>query len=162
MPAIEVGNELVRFSTENGIISFGGGELAFEILEAGAGRLLVRVRDEIREIIYSETSEGIMIPSARGKMSVRILSDRDLLLKGFQSEQSSSHSHSEIKAPMPGLVVKVLVNRGDTVRRGSTLAILEAMKMENEIRIAQDAEVIEVLVKSGDIVEKDQVIFRLQ
>ncbi|MCL4540378.1 MAG: acetyl-CoA carboxylase biotin carboxyl carrier protein subunit, partial [Bacteroidetes bacterium] len=63
--------------------------------------------------------------------------------------------------PMPGLVVKTLVEKGDTVKKGTSLLILEAMKMENEIRTPADAEVAEVLVKDGDIVDKDQTIVRL-
>ena len=162
MPAIEIGRELIRFNLQNGGLSYDGGELNFEILEAGSGRLLVRVGSEIREIVYSDTPEGITISAVGGKTTVRVLSDRDLLLSGFQSEQSAHRSHSEIKAPMPGLVVKVLVNKGDTVKRGSTLAILEAMKMENEIRTTQDAEIGDILVRSGDVVEKDQTLVVLR
>ncbi len=162
MPAIELDGEIIRFTTENGVIFLDGGTLKFEILGSSEGRLLVKVGDKIREIVYTITPDGVVMTSAEGKSMVRVLTDRELLIRGFQADRSAYRSHTDIKAPMPGLVVKVLVKIGDKVKRGSTLAILEAMKMENEIRAAQDAEIGEILVKNGEIVEKDQVIFRLR
>jgi biotin carboxyl carrier protein len=58
-----------------------------------------------------------------------------------------------VKALMPGRVVRVLVNKGDTVQRGAGLLILEAMKMENEIQAPIDGVVEAILVTSGDTVE---------
>ena len=58
-----------------------------------------------------------------------------------------------VKALMPGRVVRVLVNKGDTVRKGTGLLILEAMKMENEIQAPADGVVDEVFVQPGQTVE---------
>ena len=58
-----------------------------------------------------------------------------------------------VKALMPGRVVRVLVNKGDTVRKGAGLLILEAMKMENEITSPADGTVDEVYVISGQTVD---------
>lgn len=58
-----------------------------------------------------------------------------------------------VKALMPGRVVRVLVNKGDTVRKGAGLLILEAMKMENEIQAPADGVVDEVFVNPGQTVE---------
>jgi biotin carboxyl carrier protein len=58
-----------------------------------------------------------------------------------------------LKALMPGRVVRLLVNNGDSVRRGQSLLILEAMKMENDIQSPVDGVVDEIFVSSGDTVE---------
>ena len=58
-----------------------------------------------------------------------------------------------IKALMPGRVVRVLVARGDTVRKGAGLLILEAMKMENEIQAQTDGVVDELFVEAGQTVD---------
>jgi pyruvate carboxylase subunit B len=54
---------------------------------------------------------------------------------------------------MPGRVVRLLVNNGDTVRRGQSLLILEAMKMENDIQSPVDGLVDEIFIKAGDTVD---------
>jgi biotin carboxyl carrier protein len=58
-----------------------------------------------------------------------------------------------VKALMPGRVVRVLVAKGDTVRKGTGLLILEAMKMENEIQAPADGTVDELFVEPGQTVE---------
>ena len=60
-----------------------------------------------------------------------------------------------IKSEMPGAIVDVKVKVGDKVKEGDVLLILEAMKMQNEIRSPKDGEVKEVFVKPGDNVEAD-------
>lgn len=69
---------------------------------------------------------------------------------------------SDFKAPMPGLVLKVKKNAGDTVKIGEPLVILEAMKMENELRSFSDGMVKSVFVKEGDSVEKDAIIMTIE
>lgn len=70
--------------------------------------------------------------------------------KGGNDEMSGG---GIVKAMMPGRVVRVLVNKGDTVTRGQGLLILEAMKMENEISAPADGVVDELFIESGQTVE---------
>ena len=65
-------------------------------------------------------------------------------------------------SPMPGTILDVKVNVGDKVKFGQTLAILEAMKMENDIPATADGEVAEIKVKKGDAVETDSVLIVLK
>ena len=65
---------------------------------------------------------------------------------------------ASLKAPMPGLVVRVAVEEGDAVEQGDTVLIVEAMKMENELRAAGAATVARVLAAPGDAVEKGQIL----
>ena len=67
-----------------------------------------------------------------------------------------------ITSPMPGTILDVKVNVGDKVTFGQTLAILEAMKMENDIPATGDGEVAEIRVKKGDAVETDAVLIVLK
>lgn len=62
----------------------------------------------------------------------------------------------DLTAQMPGQVVEVLVNEGDTVESGQTLVILEAMKMEIRVTAPADGTVKQVMVKDGEIVERGQ------
>ncbi|HKR66630.1 MAG TPA: biotin/lipoyl-containing protein [Thermoanaerobaculia bacterium] len=66
-----------------------------------------------------------------------------------------------IKALMPGRVVRVLVTKGESVRKGMGLVILEAMKMENEIQATADGTVEDVLVEAGQTVEAGADLVRI-
>jgi biotin carboxyl carrier protein len=63
---------------------------------------------------------------------------------------------------MPALVVRVEVKAGDEVREGQGLLVLEAMKMENEIRSPQAGKVREVFVSNGKAVEKGELLLLLE
>lgn len=70
----------------------------------------------------------------------------------------SAGAGTEITSPMPGSILDVKVNVGDVVKYGDCLAVLEAMKMENDIPATVDGTVAEVRVKKGDMVETDAVL----
>ncbi len=57
-----------------------------------------------------------------------------------------------VKSPLPGVILEVKCKVGDTVKRGQTILILEAMKMENSINADRDGKIIEVKVNKGDSV----------
>ena len=65
---------------------------------------------------------------------------------------------SALRAPMPGMVIKIEVEEGQQVSAGQGLVIVEAMKMENELRSPGEARVGRILVEEGTAVEKDQVL----
>ncbi|MBM3772217.1 MAG: acetyl-CoA carboxylase biotin carboxyl carrier protein subunit [Acidimicrobiia bacterium] len=70
-----------------------------------------------------------------------------------------SHSGPQrLTAPMPGKVVRVLVNPGDTVVARQPVVVIEAMKMENELRAQRDGRVIEVAVRDGQSVEASALL----
>lgn len=80
------------------------------------------------------------------------------LLQKMGIGKSSNPSQPELKAPMPGMVIKVLATSGQQIKKGDPLLILEAMKMENIIKAASDCLVTAILIRAGDKVEKNQVI----
>ncbi|MDB4901669.1 MAG: gcdC [Mucilaginibacter sp.] len=82
----------------------------------------------------------------------------DILLDKLGLSSLISAKISEIKAPMPGMVLKIFVNEGMEIKKGDNLFILEAMKMENIIKAPADVIVKMVKIKSGDKVEKGQVL----
>ncbi len=68
----------------------------------------------------------------------------------------------EVKAPMPGNIIEILVKEGDRVEADDELLILEAMKMENPIYAPEAGTVKEIKVKVKDTVESDQVLMILE
>jgi len=84
----------------------------------------------------------------------------DALLEKMGLSNLNSAKISELKAPMPGMVLKVFVTEGAEVKKGDNLFILEAMKMENIIKAPDDVVVKAVKIVPGDKVEKGQVLLQ--
>ena len=68
---------------------------------------------------------------------------------------------SSIVAPLPGLILKIHVKTGDTVKAGQNLVVMEAMKMENEVQAPADGTVKSILIKEGDSVIEGDVLIEL-
>ena len=77
------------------------------------------------------------------------------------SSSAASAGGSSVTAPLPGTVLKVLVNVGDQVSAGDTLLILEAVKMENEIKADKDGKVAEIKVSNGSVVSAGDLLVTL-
>lgn len=78
------------------------------------------------------------------------------------SSDNAAQGSTVIKAPMPGTILKVNVNAGDTVKKGQVLLILEAMKMENELTAPTDGKVATVNVAKGSAVNVGDVLVSLE
>jgi acetyl/propionyl-CoA carboxylase alpha subunit len=79
------------------------------------------------------------------------------------ARKSSGHDHaSELAAPMPGVVRSVSVSEGESVSKGQTLMVLEAMKMEIRIQAKSDGVVQKLFVKQGQTVEREQVLIEVE
>ncbi len=82
----------------------------------------------------------------------------DLLLEKLGMERSVATEVSDLKAPMPGLVLSLEVEEGQEVKKGDALMILEAMKMENVIKSPADLVIKEIKCSQSEAVEKGQVL----
>ncbi len=88
---------------------------------------------------------------------VELIDERRMRMGGFQSG-IQLQGRQAVSVPMPGKVIAVLVGEGDKVEKGQGLVIVEAMKMENEVRSPIAGEVKEVKVKPGDALEAGAVL----
>lgn len=91
-------------------------------------------------------------------VTVEVLDVRTARVRALSGSAGSGRAAAALKAPMPGLIVQVAVKTGDVVEPGATVVIVEAMKMENELRAAVAARVERVLVAPGEAVEKGQTL----
>jgi biotin carboxyl carrier protein len=90
---------------------------------------------------------------------VEVRNPRDAA-KGSKSALGSGRQN--ITAPMPGKVIRVLVKKGDGVETGDGLVVVEAMKMQNEMKAPRPAHVLEVRVQDGDTVTAGQTLLILE
>ena len=91
-----------------------------------------------------------------------IKNELDVIIDSMGYADAASTKLTEIKAPMPGLVLEISVAAGQHVLEGDKILILEAMKMENSILIQHDAVIKRVAVKPGEAVEKGQLLVELE
>ncbi len=82
----------------------------------------------------------------------------DVLLDKLGLSSLNNTRISEIKAPMPGMVLKVFAIEGQDVKKGDNLFVLEAMKMENIIKAPADVVIKKIKIKAGEKVEKGQIL----
>ena len=76
-------------------------------------------------------------------------------------EQKIEKNDHSVKSPMPGTIIKILCTVGESVKKGQSLAILEAMKMENEIVATKSGVIKEMLVSEGNSVPGGAVLFEI-
>ena len=114
------------------------------------------------DIIEADTANKNFKIKVNGSIHTIQLKDKlDQLLHQLGMDKASAHKANDIKAPMPGLVLKVLAAEGTPVKTGEPVLILEAMKMENIIKSAGEGTIEKIFVKAGDKVEKNQVLVKI-
>lgn len=113
--------------------------------------------------IFVERRDGDYEVTVNGRKHIVALEDeKSRMVRKVIKADAGSQGAVELKSPMPGLVVKVNVEEGQEVERNDSLLIIEAMKMENEIRATSSGVVKKIFKKDGDSVEKDAVLMVIE
>lgn len=115
---------------------------------------------EVIKADYSNKSFEIRINNNTYNLEVE---DRfDLLLHQLGMDNLASNVVTELKAPMPGLVLSTAVKVGQEVAKDEPLIVLEAMKMENVLKSPEDVTIKSIAVSEGEAVEKNQVLIEFE
>jgi biotin carboxyl carrier protein len=112
----------------------------------------------VEVINFNSTEKTAVIKVNNNTYSVTAKDQFDILLDKLGLSNLNATKVSEIKAPMPGMVLKVFAGEGMEIKKGDNLFVLEAMKMENIIKAPADVVVKTVKIKPGDKVEKGQIL----
>jgi len=111
------------------------------------------------EIVELDRANNSVILNINGEnYTSKVNTEIDILLKKLGMDSLTAKKVNELKAPMPGLVFKILVDVGQEVKEGDNLMILEAMKMENNLKSPTTGKIIEIKVDEGNAVEKNQIL----
>lgn len=97
-------------------------------------------------------STNVNVRLRHSTLPLEILDEKKLRLRRAAGK-FSVEGRQIVASPMPGRIVKVLVKMGDEVKQGQGLVVVEAMKMENEMKSPKDGRVVELLVAEGQAVE---------
>ncbi|MCE9647429.1 MAG: acetyl-CoA carboxylase biotin carboxyl carrier protein subunit [Chloroflexi bacterium] len=98
----------------------------------------------------------------RGRQyQVKVEDEREKRLKAAAGGGIAEGGEFHLKAPMPGLVVAVLVEEGQAIKKGQVMLILESMKMQNELKAPRDGVMSRIRVKAGESVEQKQSLLSM-
>jgi|SRR5579885_574952 len=122
-----------------------------EVLEPGVYSIIVD--DASYEVSVREDKKGYVVEVGPHFIPVRV---EDPLSRGVAKAGAGIEGEAMVSSPMPGRVVGVKVEVGQTVKEGEGVVLVEAMKMENELHAPKDGKVKKIAVKMGDAVEAGQ------
>jgi biotin carboxyl carrier protein len=141
-----------------------GKKLAADILEYRKGKfhILLDGRSYTAELIsVDKESKTCTVKIGHSVVTVAVKDRYDVLLKEIGLDVIAGKKVNDIKAPMPGMVLQVMVENGQPIQKGDAIVVLEAMKMENILKSPTDGIVKKINVTKGDKVEKNQVMVSL-
>jgi biotin carboxyl carrier protein len=115
------------------------------------------------EIVSVNAEEKTVSVRVNNNIYQIVIKDRfDILLQQMGMNNASAKKANDLKAPMPGLVFKINVTEGQAVKKGDSLMILEAMKMENILKAAGDGIVKSIKINLKEAVEKGQLLMQIE
>ena len=127
-----------------------------ELREPEPGSYLFLRNAEVHECRVSKGHDGFAVSLHGQNYAVTIIDPKRL--RSGQDAHGHHHGLAEIAAPMPGKVERVLIDAGATVEKGSGLVVVEAMKMQNEMKSPRAGMVVSINVKPGDTVNAGDVL----
>lgn len=164
-------NYVVTLNDKKKIISYSGNskvlmegkEFNCELLHLNGQTYLLRINDRFYEISSDKSDNGnfsLLIEGNRFETTIRTALQEKA--NSLLQQKAALHKKKEVKAPMPGMVLKVNKKAGDNIKQGETVLILEAMKMENDLRAPISGKLNEIFIEEGTAVDKGAVLFTIE
>tara|TARA_Y100001954_G_C15787023_1_gene593051 strand:- start:1041 stop:1511 length:471 start_codon:yes stop_codon:yes gene_type:complete len=145
--------------------SFEGNDFSWDCIEVKEGRfhILFKGQSLVADVIEANTNQKtFIIRINNNNYSVQIKDKYDELLQSLGMDILNNQKESDIKAPMPGRVLDIMLDIGVSVAKGESVLVLEAMKMENVIKSPTDGVVKRITVKKNQAVEKNEVLIEFE
>jgi acetyl/propionyl-CoA carboxylase alpha subunit len=155
---VEIGdNDIeVQLLEEGGetFIQFGDLRYPVNVHRTGNGFVTLIMNGRQFDLHIENRSEELTVDTGKGKFVAAIRTEQEKKLEELMAAGAGKGKLSDLAAPMPGLIVEVQVEPGQEFKKGDGLIIIEAMKMENELKAINDGKVKDIKVKAGQAVEK--------
>ena len=162
---VTVNGERLEVALDGGRVEVGGTGAAAPVDElAGTPVQLVTIDDEVHRVVVRRgESRGRYTLWIDGyRYEVEAVDERTHAIRQLSGASAAASGPAPLKAPMPGLVVRVSVAPGDAVVAGQGLVVIEAMKMENELRATAPGRVKSVRANVGQAVEKGALLVEIE
>ncbi len=139
-------------------VKLGNASYVIEANKIGERHYAMIVNHHPHVVDVVQLGEEVIFRIGSTETAVKVLNEREKMALEMFGGDESAHLAGEVRAPMPGLILKLMVEPGDKVKVGQTLLIMEAMKMENEIRSPVEGTVKQIAVTEQKPVEKDELL----
>ena len=153
--------EVEELSAENFAINFGGTRYEADLRRVGPASVSIIINNRSFDFDLLREGEEVVIASYAGAMRLTLIDAARHSMRSRKAPREVS-GRVEIKAAIPGRVVNVLVAAGDEVTAQQGVIIVEAMKMENELKSPKAGKVTEVKVAAGQTVEKGELLLVIE
>lgn len=153
----------IEFKLENGsvVASVDGRGYELEVSEPEPGVFLFKHEGRIYQAVVSTTAAGTSnVRIGRSDLEISVIDPKRLRAAGGGGDHADGVA--EIKTAMPGKVVRVLVSQGDAVEKGDGIVVVEAMKMQNELKSPKAGVVKEIRAVDGATVAAGDVLARIE
>ncbi len=138
-------------------------EYNFELLTLSEHSYLLKLNNQVFDLTAVQSDSNsfkIYIDGQLVETSVRTAL-QEKAYKLIEGSASSQKKHTDVKAPMPGLILKIKKKEGERVEMGDSIVILEAMKMENDLKAHTSGMIEKIYITEGSAVEKGSLLFSI-
>ena len=161
---VDVGTERVEVELDEEVATVDGVAAAVRLIDVPDTPVrLVTVGEAVHRVVARRRGvRGLYTLWVDGRRyDVEALDERTRAIRDLSAQSARAAGPAPLVAPMPGLVVRVNVAPGDEVQAGQGLVVMEAMKMENELRAPAAGRVARVHAEPGTAVEKGAVLVEI-
>ena len=161
---VHIEGRRIRVELDGSSLQVDGTSLEVELAsKSGTPVRSARVGNRSLRVIPKQNGRGDWTLEVEGvSYHAQVLDARQEPVRRARKSAASESEPAPLRAPMPGLVMRVEVSPGDVVERGDGVIIVEAMKMENELKAERTARVVAVKVDEGATVERDQILVEFE
>lgn len=161
---VDVNGERITVTLDGPRVTVDGVEVEAALIPVdGTPVRLVRIGEQVHRVVARRgAARGQWLLDVDGaRVEAEALDERMRAIKDLTAASAAASGPAPLVAPMPGLVVRVTVAVGDSVSAGQGLVVIEAMKMENELRATAAGRVMAIRASAGQAVDKGAVLVEL-
>lgn len=145
-------------------LTFNQEKINYELIHLNGYNYLLKLNNKQFELVADKENSdyfNVLVDGYHYEVTVRTAL-QEKAFKLLESSTGKQRHHTDVKAPMPGLILKIKKNVGDKVERGESVIILEAMKMENDLKAPASGQIEKMFVTEGSAVEKGSALFSIE
>ena len=165
MYKIIIGDKTFGIELKDNMVELDGKPVSLDLSQLGSNRyhLLLDYKSYNLEIVsHNQNSGEVAVKINNNLVKVVVKTALDELLNKMGLNNNSVAHTTHVGAPMPGLILDVVVSEGDEVKKGDKLLVLEAMKMENIIKSPGNGKIKSITISKGDSVDSGQKLIHFE